>query len=312
MTAPRINQSMTIGQWGGLLAMSVLWGGSFFFIGIAVKELPPLTIVTARLILATLALYAVVRLTGVKMPTGARTWAAFGWLGLLNSAVPFSLFAWGQTHIGGGLASIINATTPLFTVLIAHALTRDEKMTTGHVLGAGIGLAGVIAMIGADAGSILNNAVLAQLACLVASILYAYAGVFGRRFAAMGIKPLAAATAQLGVSAVIMLPVMLVVDQPWTLSPPSGAVLAAVISQAIFSTALAFVVFFHLLATAGATNVALVAFLNPITAIFLGVAFLGEGIEVANLYGMLVIGVGLAAIDGRPARFLARRWKAAS
>lgn len=305
MTAVQINQSMTLRQWGALFALSVLWGGSFFFIGVAVKELPPLTMVTMRLIIASLALYAVMRATGVKMPRGVRTWLAFAWLGLINNVVPFSLFAWGQTHITGGLASIINATTPLFTVLVAHLLTRDERMTIGHVLGAMIGLAGVAAMIGADTGSFFTDSVLAQLACLFASICYAFAGVYGRRFAGMGIPPLAAATAQLTASSFLILPVMLLVDQPWALPAPSAAALAAIVGQSLFSTALAFVVFFHLLATAGATNVALVAFLNPVTAMVLGTAFLGERIAAAQLIGMAIIGIGLALIDGRPVRAIA-------
>ena len=307
MTPVQINQSMALPQWGSLFALSVLWGGSFFFIGVAVKELPPLTMVTMRLIIAALALYAVVRATGVKMPRGVRTWLAFAWLGLINNVVPFSLFAWGQTHITGGLASIINATTPLFTVIVAHLLTHDERMTVRHILGAAIGLAGVAAMIGTGVGSFFSDSVLAQLACLFASICYAFAGVYGRRFAGMGISPLAAATAQLAASGFIILPVMLLVDQPWALPAPSVSAVAAIIGQALFSTALAFVVFFHLLATAGATNVALVAFLSPITAIVLGTAFLNERIEAAHLIGMAIISIGLALIDGRPLRALARR-----
>jgi len=218
--------------------------------------------------------------------------------------VPFSLFAWGQTHISSGLASILNATTPLFTVLVAHAFTRDEKMTAGHLAGAVIGLAGVAAMIGSNAAAVFNANVVAQLACLGASISYAFAGVYGRRFT--DIPPLAAATAQLAASAVIMLPVVLIVDQPWTLPAPSWAAATAILSQSLLSTALAFVLFFRILATAGATNVALVTFLNPITAIVLGAAFLGERLEAAHFAGMAVIGVGLVFIDGRLLKKLRR------
>jgi drug/metabolite transporter (DMT)-like permease len=304
----QINQAMTAWQWAMLLVLSVLWGGSFFFIGVAVKELPPLTVVAARLVIAAMALYAVVRFTGTAMPRGLRVWQGFAWLGLLNNVLPFSLFAWGQTHISGGLASILNATTPLFTVLVAHILTRDEKMTPGHLIGAIIGLAGVAAMIGNDAGSVFGAHVVAQLACLGASISYAYAGVYGRRFS--GIPPLAAATAQLVASAVLMVPVVLVVDQPWALPAPSWATVAAILSQSLLSTALAFVLFFHILATAGATNVALVTFLNPMTAIVLGAAFLGERLEAAHVAGMAVIGIGLAFIDGRLLKRLRRKFAA--
>lgn len=301
---PQINQSMTPWQWGMLLVLSVLWGGSFFFIGVAVKELPPLTVVAARLAVAAIALYAIARFTGTMMPRGLKMWLGFAWLGLLNNIVPFSLFAWGQTHISGGLASILNATTPLFTVLVAHMLTRDEKMTPGHLVGAVIGLVGVAAMIGSDGASVFNSNVVAQLACLGASLSYAFAGVYGRRFS--GISPMAAATAQLTASAVLMLPVVLIVDQPWALPAPSWGAVAAIVSQALFSTALAFVLFFHILATAGATNVALVTFLNPITAIVLGAAFLSERLEMAHVAGMAVIGIGLAFIDGRLVKNLRR------
>jgi drug/metabolite transporter (DMT)-like permease len=302
MPTLRINQSMTLVEWGSLLALSVLWGGSFFFIGVAVQELPPITIVTIRLILAALALYVVARMTDVRLPTDWQTWRAFTWLGLLNNVIPFCLFAWSQTHISGGLASILNATTPLFTVVVAHLLTRDEKMSGARIIGAVIGLAGVAAMIGSEALSFFSTNVLAQIACLVASLCYAFAGVFGRRFSAMNIQPLASATAQLTASAVILLPVMLIVDRPWSLPIPSASTVAALIAQALFSTAFAFVLFFRILATAGATNVALVTFLNPATAILLGVAFLNERIAPAHILGMAVIGAGLAFIDGRPVK----------
>lgn len=304
MSVAPINQAMTSWQWSLLLVLSVLWGGSFFFIGVAVKELPPLTIVAARLLTAALVLYGVARATGLAMPRGWRIWGAFAWLGILNNVVPLSLFAWGQTHITGGLASILNATTPLFTVIAAHFMTRDEKMTAGHLGGAVIGLAGVAAMIGGDALNVFGANIAAQMACLVASLSYAFAGVYGRRF--VGIQPLAAATAQLAVSGTIMLPAVLIIDQPWALPAPSLVTIAAILGQSLFSTALAYVLFFHILTTAGATNVALVTFLNPVTAIVLGAAFLDEQINPWHIAGMAVIGLGLAFIDGRPGKLIKR------
>ena len=305
MRPPQINQSMSFLQWGVLLALSVLWGGSFFFISLIVRELPPLTMATLRLLLAALFLYGWARATSVSMPKEPGIWARFAVLGVLNSALPFCLYAWAQIHIASGLASILNATTPLFTVLVAHALTRDERMTGGHVVGALIGLAGVVAMIGNEVFSMLNANVAGELACLAGAISYAFAAVYGRRFA--GVSPLALATGQLAASGLVLLPVMLVVDQPWNQPIPSNAALAAIVSQALFSTALAYVLFFRLLATAGATNVVLVTFLNPVTAIILGVTFLGERIEPVHLAGMAVIGIGLAFIDGRPFKALTRR-----
>lgn len=301
---PQINQSMTPLQWAALLALGVLWGGSFFFIGVAIKELPPITLVTVRLNLAAILLYAFARARGVDMPRG-RAWLGFAWLGVLNNVIPFCLFAWSQTHITGGLASILNATTPLFTVVVAHVLTRDENMTPGHIAGAAIGLLGVAAMIGSEFDSVFSGNVLAQLACLVASLSYAFAAVYGRRFA--GVPPLAAATAQLTTASIILVPIMLATDRPWALAMPSNGVLAAMAVLVVFCSGVAYVLYFHILATAGATNVGLVTFLNPITAIILGAVFLGEQLQPAHIAGMAVIGIGLAFIDGRPLRALKSR-----
>ena len=299
MSAP-INQTMKPLQWAALLALGVLWGGSFFFIGIAVKELPPLTLVTIRLTFAALLLFLFARIRGVALPQGGRAWLSFAGLGLLNNVIPFCLFAWSQTQIASGLASILNATTPLFTVVVAHVLTRDERLTARHIAGAAIGLVGVAAMIGSDFD--LSGSALAQLACLAAALSYAFASVYGRRFA--GVPPLATATAQLSTAGAIMIPVMLIVDHPWTLPMPSTGTLAAMACLVVFCSAVAYVLFFYILATAGATNVALVTFLNPVTAIILGTVFLGEQLEPAHIAGIAVIAVGLACIDGRPLKAL--------
>lgn len=145
------NLSMGLVEWGLLFVLSVLWGGSFFFVGVAVDGLPPLTIVVLRVAVAAVALNLIVVLTGLRMPKSRQVWAAFFGMGLLNNLIPFSLIVWGQTHIASGLASILNATTPLFTVIIAHVVTADEKLTAGRTAGAVVGLAGVVLMIGQDA-----------------------------------------------------------------------------------------------------------------------------------------------------------------
>ena len=307
MTAAPIHRTMTAGEWGLLLALSVLWGGSFFFVGVAVRDLPALTIVVARVALAAVALHLVVRALGVGMPRGRAAWLAFLGMGVLNNALPFTLIVWGQAHIASGLASILNATTPLFTVLVAHWTTRDEPMTGGRLAGVLVGFAGVVAMVGGGGGTGGVQGVAAPLACLGAALSYAFAGVFGRRFRAMGITPLQTATGQVTASTALLLPLMLAVDRPWTLPAPSAATVAALVALALLSTALAYILFFRLLATAGATNIVLVTFLIPVTAILLGVAALGETLEPRHLAGMAAVGLGLAAIDGRPLRALTRR-----
>ena len=304
---PTVNRAMTPLEWTLLLALSLLWGGSFFFVGIAVKELPPLTIVVLRVGLAALALHAVARLMRLSVPATRDAWAAFFVMGLLNNAVPFGLIVWGQTHIASGVAAILNATTPLLTAVVAHFLTADEKLTAGRLFGVVVGFVGVAVMIGSAALRALDSSVLAQFAVLGAALSYAFAGVFGRRFRAMGIAPIATASGQVTASTIMLAPAALLVDRPWLLPWPSAQVLAAVAGLALVSTALAYVLFFRVLATAGALNAALVTFLIPVSAVLLGVLVLGEVLQPRHLAGMALIWIGLAAVDGRLWHALCRR-----
>ncbi|GAB4352431.1 MAG: DMT family transporter [Oricola sp.] len=292
---------MTPTEWTMLFALSVLWGGSFFFNGVAVRELPPLAIVFARVALAAATLHAVMLATGRRMPGGREAWLAFLGMGLLNNVVPFTLIAWGQTQLASGVASILNATTPLFTVLVAHAFTADEKLTPTRAAGVAAGLAGVAVMIG---GARISGAVplAAYAACLGAALSYGLSSVFGRRFRAMGVAPISVATGQLTVSSLILAPVMLLADRPWTLALPGVDTILALIGLATISTALAYILFFRILAGAGATAISLVTFLIPPSAILLGIAFLGETLLPRHAAGMALIGLGLALVDGRLAR----------
>jgi drug/metabolite transporter (DMT)-like permease len=233
------------------------------------------------------------------MPRDGKSWAAFFGMGILNNMIPFCLIVWGQTHIASGLASILNATTPLFGVVVAHLLTADEKMTGNRLLGVLVGFAGVAYMIGFDVLRDLGSNVLAQLAVLGAALSYAFAGIFGRRFRQMGMAPLLPAAGQVTASTVLMLPIALVVDQPWTLAAPSSETWMALLGLALLSTAIAYVLFFRILSTAGATNLMLVTFLIPVSAILLGALVLGEQLQGKHLIGMAMIALGLAAIDGR-------------
>jgi drug/metabolite transporter (DMT)-like permease len=290
---------MTPIEWAMLLALSILWGGSFFFVGIAVKEFPPLTIVLLRVGLAALILNALVRALGLAPPRDKAVWRAFLRMGLLNNVAPFCLIVWGQTHIASGLAAILNATTPLATVIVAHVLTADEKMTGGRLAGVVLGLVGVAAMIGPAALKGIGTDIVAQGAVLLAAISYAFAGVYGRRFARMGVPPLLAATGQVTASTLVLAPIALFVDQPWTLARPSLVAWSAVIGLAALSTALAYALYFRVLATAGATNLLLVTFLIPLSATGLGALFLSERLDPRHFLGLTLIGAGLAAIDGR-------------
>jgi len=289
---------MALRVWLWLLSLTVLWGGSFFFAKVALAELGPFTVAFARVSLAALALALVVRL---RQDAPWRTYFA---MGFLNNALPFSLIFWGQTEIAVGLASIINATTPLFTLVVAHVLTPDEKIDRTKIAALLIGVMGVVVLIGPDA-LIGGSTLWAQMACLGAALSYAFAGVYGRRFRRMGIAPAEAAAGQVTASAVLILPIMLVVEQPWTLSaPPSLTVWLALAGLALLSTALAYVLYFRILAAAGATNLLLVTLLIPVPATLLGAAVLGEQLEPRHFAGMALIGLGLVLIDGRIASAL--------
>lgn len=290
---------MALSVWISLLSLSVLWDGSFFFAKVAITELGPFTVVFARVGFAALALGIVLATTAGRLFRAEAPWRAFFGMGFLNNVLPFSLIFWGQTEIASGLASILNATTPLFTLVVAHVLTADEKINRTKVAALLAGLAGATMLVGPDV--LVGGAGLwGQLACLGAALSYAFAGVYGRRFRALGVTPLEAAAGQVTASAVLILPIMLVVEQPWLLpTVPTPAVWAALGGLALLSTALAYVLYFRILAAAGATNLLLVTFLIPITAILLGAVVLNEQLEPRHFAGMALIGVGLALIDGR-------------
>jgi drug/metabolite transporter (DMT)-like permease len=297
--------SMGAADWLLLVALSIVWGGSFFFAKVAVAEVPPLTIVLVRVGLAAIALLVVLRAIGQAMPRDPRVWAAFFGMGLLNNLIPFSLIFWGQTQIGSGLAAILNATTPLFTVLVAHVLTTEEKLTPKRLAGVVLGIAGVAVMIGPQVLAGLGGAVLAQLAVLGAALSYGFASIFGRRFRAL--PPMVTATGQVSATSVMMLPIVCLVDRPWTLPVPSWSTVSALVGLALLSTALAYVFYFKLLARVGATNTALVTLLIPPSALMLGSIVLGEAMTGRAWAGMALIALGLIALDGRLFGMVRRR-----
>ena len=282
-------------DWILLWTLSLLWGGSFLFNELALAGLPPLTVVWGRVGLAALILWGVVRATGAALPP-REMWPALLVMGCLNNAVPFTLFVLAQGQITGALASVLNAMTPIFTVLVAHVATSDEKLTPARGLGVLLGFAGVLVML-ADGG--MGGTFWALVACLGAAFSYALASVWGRRFRAAGLAPLATAFGQLTASSALMLPVWLLVDRPWALDWPGWEPVIAVVGLASLSSALAYLIFFRILAQAGATAVSLVTFLIPISAAGLGWLVLGERLEPRHWLGLGLILAGLAVIDGR-------------
>ena len=289
-------------SWLMLIVLSILWGGSFFFTEIALVDLPPFTLVLCRVAIASLILWWVVLLRNVPIPRDPTFWGAIAVMGALNNLVPFSLIVWGQTHIASGLAAILNGTTPLFTIIIAHIATDTEKLNLRKAAGVLIGFAGVLVVIGmpeaktpAATTDLLST--LAPCAVLLAAISYGCAGVYGRRFSST--SPILTAAGMTSASSLMLVPLAAVVDTPWHLPVPSPTTIMAVLGIAALSTALAYILYFAILKRAGASNLLLVTFLIPVSAILLGVGFLGETLLVQHIVGMGVIGVGLAVIDGR-------------
>lgn len=287
---------MSAKNWAQLLILSLLWGGSFFFVEVALEGLPVLTIVWCRVALAAGLLALALRVTGTGFPRGVAVWRALFVMGLLNNAVPFTLFASAQGQISGSLAAILNATTPLFTVMVAHLATTDERAGKAKLAGVLLGFGGVIVMM---AGEGAKGVWLGPMLCLMAALSYGLAGVWGRRFRRLGVAPLATAFGQVAASTALLAPIWVVADSPWTLEMPSLRVALAVLGIAALSTALAYLIFFRLLASAGATNLSLVTFLIPVSATALGVVFLGERLLPQHLIGFGLISLGLLAIDGR-------------
>ncbi len=291
-------------EWFLLIILSVLWGGSFFFSKVALAELRPFTVVLGRVGIAALALNLIVRASGHRMPGSREIWGMFLVMGLLNNLIPFSLIFWGQTQIASGLASILNATTPLWTILLAH-LTGDERLTANRLGGVAFGLVGVTVMIGPDVLGGLGLKMLAQLAVLGAAFSYALAGIYGKRFKA--IPPYVTAAGQITCTTLMMIPVALFVDRPWLLPMPGIKTWGALLAIALLSTAMAYVLYFRLLSTAGATNLLLVTLFIPVSALLLGTGILGERLDPRHFIGMGLTGLGLVVIDGRLLRKIESR-----
>jgi drug/metabolite transporter (DMT)-like permease len=295
-------------DWSLLCVLSILWGGSFFFNGAALRELPPLTLVFLRVGLGAAILLPLLRMQGIGFPEGMAGWKPFVAIGLLNNVIPFSLIVIGQTFIPSGLASILNATTPMFAVLVMAA-AGEEALQMRRVAGVALGLFGVIILRGWGIEARPGQG-LGILLCLGGALSYGFAALAARRLLKDS-PPLGTATFQLMASTVMMAIIAGAVEQPWQLAIPSLTTWLAVLGLAALSTALAYIVFFQIVRRSGASNVMLVTLLIPVTAILLGWLVLGESISMREIAGAIVIGSALLVIDGR-AFSLLRKLSAAS
>jgi len=290
------NPTMNLKEWSLLILLSVIWGGSFFFNEIILRELQPFSLVLGRTALAAVVLITLVYVTGRKMPWSVGVWASFTGMGVLNNLIPFSLIVWGQQYIDSGFASVLIATTPLFTIVFAHFLTSEEKLTLNRMIGVILGLSGVIVLIGPNALFGDGMYGFAPIVVLGAACSYGLAGIFGRRF--RGLDAIIPAAGMLVCSAVLMIPIVWLIDKPVHVDFELSTWLA-LLGLAILSTAIAYLIYFRLLKTAGATNVLLVTYLIPISAILLGWFVLGEQLDWTMIGGMAIIYAALIMIDGR-------------
>ncbi len=283
--------------WVLLVALSIVWGASFFFAEVALEALPPVTIVAARMVIGVLGLWTIVFIMRPVLPRDRTTWRDLFVMGILNNALPFSLIVTGQVWVTGGMAGVLNATTPVFGVIAAHFVTSDEKLTHNRLAGVILGFLGVVALMGPSAlegaeGQLMGGALL-----LTAAMCYATAGLWGRRL--RHLSPITAASGQATCSMLLLVPAAMILEQPWTLASPSLKIWGALIGVGLLSTTLAYLMFFAILKRAGGSNVMLVTLLVPPSAVLLGFLFLNEAVTLEQLIGMALIGLGLVAIDGR-------------
>lgn len=289
--------TMSATDWALLLLLGGIWGGSFFFARIAVAEIHPIALVLFRVAIAAAALHLYLLGCGPSFRQALPFAGSFFLLALLNNVIPFSLIFTGQTEMGAGVASVLNATTPFWTVMLASVLTRDERLSLNKLAGIALGIAGTAVMVGPGIVAGLGGPVWAKFALVGASLSYALAVIFARRFT--GLAPAVVAAGQLTASTVIMTPVVLFGFSTDGLFAASLPVWSAVFALALLSTAFAYIIYFRLIASAGATNASLVTLVVPVSAILLGAIFLGERLESFELAGMALIGLGLVTIDGR-------------
>lgn len=288
---------MTARSWALLILLGMIWGGSFFSVSIAVKEIPPLTLVLIRVGVAMIALHLYLLARGPSF-AGAIPYA--GWfllMGLLNNVVPFSLMFIGQTAIGAGLASVLNATTPFWTLVLVGLVFRLETPTLNKLAGVVVGIAGTVVMVGPGLAAGIGGPVWAKFALIGTALSYSAAFVVSRRFT--GLPPILVATGQLTGSTLVMVPVVLMHDGVVGFLHAGAGAWTAALALALVATAFAYFIFFELIATAGPSNTSLVTMITPVTAVLLGALFLGERLETFELIGMAIIGIGLVTIDGR-------------
>ncbi|WP_319541073.1 DMT family transporter [uncultured Pseudodesulfovibrio sp.] len=290
-------RGMDLTDWTLLITLSMIWGGAFFFNAVALRDLPPMLVVFGRISVGSLGLIAVVSMTHLEVRPHLHRWRQLAVLGVFNTALPFFLIVWGQQYIESGLAAVINATTPAFTILVAHFFTMDERFSMRKLSGAALGLGGVATLIGTDALVGFGDHVLGQLAVMGAALSYACASTYARRLT--GIPPTVMGCIQLSAASLVMMPVVIIMTKPWELPMPGLDAIAAIVGLGLLCSTVASIIFFRLLTSSGATNISLVTLLIPFSASTLGITFLGEPFTMRLVLGMLIVSTAAILIDGR-------------
>jgi len=294
---------MNARDWLRLLILSLVWGGTFLFVSLALRGTPGFTLVFLRVALAASAFWVFILASGRKMPRDRKLWGQFLISGLITNAVPFSLITWEQTQVEGGMAAVMNALTPCFVVVLAHFFTKDERASVRKAVGVLIGFLGAYVLLSPEIDGGVSTRGLGLIAGLTASLAHAAAGIYGKRLT--GLSPMVAATGMLTGAALWLLPVSLIVDRPWeTLQP--NIVAAGAVGALGFGTVIAYLLYYRILRSAGATNLMLATLLGPIWAHILGALVIGEAIYATSVAGMVIIIVGLSIMDGR----ILRRFRA--
>ncbi|MBX9820431.1 DMT family transporter [Afipia birgiae] len=276
-----------------LVLLATLWGAAYTLVKIGVETIPPLTLIAARTLIAGGILLAIMRLRGITMPRDPAVWKRFMIQSCLNSVIPFTLIAYAQQHVGAGLATILGSNAPIFAFLLALLFVRHERPTLRQSFGVAAGLAGICLVVGVDALNGLGQDVIAQLALVLSAVLFGAAVLFGRNF--NGLDPMVPAAGSLICGAVMLTPLSLIIDRPWTLTP-SAASITALIALAVFSTALAFVIYFRLIQTLGPVGTTAQAYLRVPLGVGLGVVVLGETLSPTIWIGLVCVVAGIAAM----------------
>lgn len=289
---------------GLLLILSTLWGASYTFIKVGVETIPPVTLIASRTFLAGGILTAIIYWRGLRLPKDGVTWRRFLFQACLNSVIPFTLIAWAEQVTDAGLATILNATTPIFTFLLTVLVTRHEPVTGRKLFGVAAGLSGACLIVGLQALHGLGRELVAQLAVVAASICYAGAAIFGKGF--KGLDPMMPAAGSMISGAAILVPASIIIDRPWTLTPSAASILA-LLALAVLSTALAFVIYFRLVQTLGSIGTTAQAYLRVPIGVAIGAVFLGETLTSTAWLGLacVIVGVGAMTIPVRRHRYAA-------